>query len=104
MVKIRFFRVGKKGQPAFKIVATDKRCPPRGGRFLEELGFYNPLTKEVVLKKERIKYWLSQGAKLSLPVHNLLVEHQIIKDKKIQIHKIKKEKKPEEKAAPPSTS
>ena len=71
MLAIRFLKVGKKNQPSFKIVVTDKRRPPRGGRFVEELGFYNPLKKEKVLKPERIKYWLSVGAKPSPTVFNL---------------------------------
>jgi len=88
MLVIRFFRVGKKNQPAFKIVVTDKRRPTRAGRFVEEVGFYNPLTKEKVLKQERIKYWLSVGAKPSATFHNLLVSEKIIEDKKIPKHKI----------------
>ena len=72
MLVIRLFRVGKRNQPSFKIVVTDKRKPTRSGRFVEEVGFYNPLTKEKVLKDERIKYWLSVGAQPSETVHNLL--------------------------------
>lgn len=95
MLVIRLFRVGKKNQPSFKIVVTDKRRPPRGGRFVEEVGFYNPLTKEKVLRGERIKYWLSVGAKLSDTVHNLLVSEKIIEGKKIAVQKkAKKEEKP----------
>ncbi len=92
MLKIRFFRVGKKNQPAFKIVVTDKRNPPRGGRFVEEVGFYNPITKEKVLRKERILYWISVGAKPTPSVHNLLVKEKIIEGKKIPVHKKPKEK------------
>ena len=96
MLVIRFFRVGKKNQPSFKIVVTDKRKPPRAGRFVEEVGFYNPKTKEKVLKAERIKYWLSVGAKPSDTVHNLLISEKIIEGKKITIYikKTKKEEKP----------
>ena len=90
MLVIRLFRVGKKNQPSFKIVVTDKRRPPRAGRFVEEVGFYNPLTKERVLKEERIKYWLSVGAKPSDIVYNLLVKEKIIKGKKIPVSKVKK--------------
>jgi len=93
MLVIRFFRVGKKNQPSFKIVVTDKRRPPRGGRFVEEVGFWNPLTKQKLLKKERIKYWLSVGAKASDTVHNLLVKENILEDKKIPVHKKTKKKK-----------
>lgn len=91
MLKIRFFRVGKKNQPSFKIIVTDKRRPPRGGRFVERVGFWNPLTKEKVLRTERIKYWLSVGAKPSDSVHNLLIKEKILKGKKIPVHKKKKE-------------
>jgi small subunit ribosomal protein S16 len=97
---MRFFRVGKKNQPAFKIVVTDKRNPPKGGRFLEEVGFWNPITKEKVLRKERIKYWLSVGVQPSESVYNLLVSEKIIEGKKIPVHKKKKEEKAEEKTKP----
>ena len=95
MLVIRLFRVGKKNQPSFKIVVTDKRRPPRAGRFVEEVGFWNPLVKEKVLKTERIKYWLSVGAKPSPTVFNLLISEKIIEGKKTPIHKVKKiEEKP----------
>ena len=87
MLRIRFFRVGKKNQPSFKIVVTDKRNPPKGGRFLEELGFWNPLTKEKILHQERIKFWITRGAQPSDSVYNLLVSQQIIKAKKKPVHK-----------------
>jgi small subunit ribosomal protein S16 len=93
MLVIRFFRVGKKNQPSFKIVVTDKRRPTRAGRFVEEVGFYNPVTKEKVLRQERIKYWLSVGAKPSPTVFNLLVSEKIVEGKKIDVHKKPKEKK-----------
>jgi small subunit ribosomal protein S16 len=87
MLVIRFFRVGKKNQPAFKIVVTEKINPPRGGRFVEEVGFYNSRTKEKVINKERFEYWISKGAQPSATVHNLLVREGILKSKKIDVHK-----------------
>ena len=95
MLVIRFLRVGKKNQPFFKIVVTDKRKPPRAGRFVEELGFYNPLKKEKALKAERIKYWMSVGAKPSDTVYNLLISEKVIEGKKIDVHKKSKKKKEE---------
>jgi len=95
MLRIRFFRIGKKNQPSFKLVVTDKRRPPRGGRFVEEVGAWNPLTKEKKLKGERIKYWISAGAKPSDTVYNLLLKEKILEGKKIPVHKIKKEGKKE---------
>ncbi len=98
MLVIRFFRIGKKNQPSFKIVVTDKRKSSTRGRFVEEVGFYNPQSKEKVLKTERIKYWLSVGAQPSPTVHNLLVSEKIIEGKKIDVHK--KPKKKETASAP----
>lgn len=94
MLVIRFLRTGKKNQPSFKIVVVEKTRSSTSGRFVEEVGFYNPLTKEKVLKGERIKYWISVGAKPSDTVHNLLVSGKIIEGKKIAVHKKSKEKKP----------
>lgn len=101
MLTIRFFRIGKKHQPFYKIVVTDKKNPPRGGRFVEEVGFFNPLTKEKSLKGERIKYWISKGAKASDTVYNLLIKEKILEGKKIDVHKkAKKKKKLVEEAKP----
>lgn len=98
MLVIRFLRVGRKKQPSYKIVVTDKNNPPRAGRFVEQVGFYNPLTKEKILKAERVKHWLSVGAKPSDTVYNFLVSEKIIESKKIPQHK-KSKKTVEEKPA-----
>lgn len=92
MLRIRFFRIGKRNQPSFKIVVTDRRNPPRGGKFVEEVGFWNPLTKEKVLNKERIQYWLRVGAQPTDSVWNLLVDEKIVEGKKKL--KFAKKKKP----------
>jgi small subunit ribosomal protein S16 len=106
MLVIRFLRVGKKNQPSFKIVVVDKRKSSKSGRFIEEVGFYNPLTKEKVLKGDRIKYWLSKGVQPSPTVHNLLIKEKILEGKKVPVHKKskkKEEKKPEEVKPVPET-
>jgi len=54
---------------------------------VEEVGFYNPLTKEKVLRNERIKHWMSMGAKPSDTVFNLLISEKIIEGKKIDVYK-----------------
>jgi len=95
MIIIRLIRIGKKNSSSFRLVLTDKKNPPRGGRFLEILGNYNPRKKEIKLEKERINYWLSQGAKTSDTVHNLLVAQGVIEGKKIK-KKLKIKKKGEE--------
>ncbi len=99
MLVIRLLRIGKKNQPSFKIIVTDKRRSATKGRFVEEVGFYNPLTKEKVLKSERIKYWLSKGAKPSSTLQNLLISEKIIEGKKVPIYMKKKPKETEAKPA-----
>ncbi len=102
MLVIRFFRIGKRNQPSFKIVVTDKRNSSTRGRFVEQVGTMNPGTKEKTLKADRIKYWLSVGAKPSPSVHNLFVSEKIIEGKKIDVHNKPKAKegKPAEGVAP----
>ncbi len=72
-VKIRLARVGKKKQPFYHVVAADER-KARDGRFLEVIGTYDPSNKErrFVGKKERIEYWLGQGARPTETVSKLL--------------------------------
>lgn len=61
-VKIRFTRIGKKHAPVYRIVAIDSR-KKRDGKCLENLGTYNPMTKDIVqFHEERINYWISVGA------------------------------------------
>jgi len=99
MLVIRLLRTGKKNQPSFKIVVVEKQKSSTSGRYIEEVGFYNPLTKERVLKAERIKYWISVGAQPSETIHNMLISEKIIEGKKIDLHK--KSKKKEEAAEVP---
>ena len=99
MLVIRLFRTGKKNQPSYKIVVTDKRNAVSKGRFVEEVGFYNPLTKEKKLNAERIQYWISVGAQPSETLHNMLISEKIIEGIKIPKHN--KPKKKEEKIPVP---
>ncbi len=91
---IRFQRIGRKNDPAFRIVLTEKRSKPKSGE-LEILGSFHPKTKEIGLKNERILYWLSKGASTSPRVHNILVSKGVLRVKKINVTK----KKPDESLA-----
>lgn len=84
MLMLKFQRVGRRNDPAFRVVVTEKRSKPKSGE-LEILGSYHPKTKETVLKNERILYWLSKGAKSTPTVHNLLVAKGVIQAKKVPI-------------------
>ncbi|MBR1616704.1 30S ribosomal protein S16 [bacterium] len=71
MVKIRLKRLGYKKNPSYRIVAIDSRCK-REGAPIEELGYYNPKSKEMKLNVERAKERLSQGAQASETVMYLI--------------------------------
>ena len=91
MLSIRLSRRGKKKQPTYRIIILEKTKDPWGD-FLEDLGFYNPHTKQAGFKKERIQYWLSHGAQASPTVHNLLITHKVIEGTKVKATKKKKAK------------
>lgn len=61
MVRIRLSRRGKKGVPFYRIVITNKR-KKRGGAPIEEIGTYNPKTKQLILDKEKAEAWIKKGA------------------------------------------
>jgi small subunit ribosomal protein S16 len=73
MVKIRLKRMGMKKQPFYRIVVTDSRSA-RDGRFIEEIGYYNPLSEptEIKIDQERAKYWLGNGAQPTDTTRGLL--------------------------------
>ena len=75
MVVIRLARGGNKKNPFYHVVVADRRSP-RDGRFIERVGYYNPMARgqdiRLQLEKERISYWLSQGAQTSLHVKHLI--------------------------------
>lgn len=95
MLKIRLLRVGRKHQPSYKIVVVDGRRAPKSGKFVEQLGFYNPITKEKSFKKEKIEYWISNGAQPSDTLYNLLITEGILKGKKRKAYSIKNKGKKE---------
>lgn len=92
MLVIRLLRTGRTNYPSFKIIVTDKKNSATKGRFVEELGFYNPSTKEKNIKGERVKYWIGVGAKPSPTMHNFLVREKIVQAKKIPNHARPKKK------------
>ena len=83
-VKLRLRRMGKKNQPIYKMVAADSRSP-RDGKFLEAVGFYNPLTNPhtLDLQEDRIMYWLNVGAQPTHTVKSLLRQSGITLKKEL---------------------
>lgn len=79
MVRLRLRRIGRKKQPVYRIVAANITSP-RDGRFIEELGWYNPRDKVNSYKfdEEKVKKWLSNGAQPSETVKGILVRAGIV--------------------------
>jgi small subunit ribosomal protein S16 len=96
MLTIRLSRIGKKKKPMYRLVVSEKARDPYG-RALEILGSYNPFTKELITKKDRIEHYLANGAEMSNTVNNLLLENKIIKGEKVKASKPGKKKEEEKK-------
>lgn len=96
MVKIRLARYGKKKQPSYRLVVSDARKDTLG-TYIENLGSYNPtvIPKQITIKADRVKYWLSVGAQSSPTVHNLLISEGIIEGKKVKASRHKAKTKDE---------
>ncbi|MBU1202640.1 30S ribosomal protein S16 [Patescibacteria group bacterium] len=89
MLAIRLQRVGRKKQPLYRVVVSEKSKDTYGNH-LEILGNYNPHKKEAVLKEDRIKHWLSVGAQASNTVNNLFIKEGVIEGKKAKSVRITK--------------
>lgn len=97
-VKIRMKRLGAKKRPFYRIVVADERAP-RDGKFIEEIGYYNPISepKEFKINSERVDYWLGVGAKPTTTVARLLktdfedLAVQVAEKKKAEAEKKAKE-------------
>ena len=82
MLKIRLSMGGVRKRPVYKIVVADSRAP-RDGRFVEKIGLFNPLLpkdkkERIKVEAERVKYWISKGAKPTLRVSRILGEVQLM--------------------------
>ena len=79
MVKIRLRRMGAKKAPFYRIVVADSRYP-RDGRFIEEIGYYNPMEEPSVVKvdPEKAKAWMEKGAQQTDTVKALFKKHGVI--------------------------
>ena len=80
MLVIRLNRYGKRNQAQFRVILQEKSKAP-GHRHVEVLGSHDPYSKNTLLKKERILYWIGQGAEPSDRVHNMLVKAGVIEGK-----------------------
>ena len=92
-VKIRLKRMGKKKQPIYKIVVADARSP-RDGKFIEAVGFYNPLVNPHLtqLNEEKINLWLNRGAIPTLTVKSILSQNGVLLKRHLEKKKYSEER------------
>ncbi len=86
------------------MVVTEHTEGPKSNSFVERLGSYHPKTKAVDIKADRVKYWISVGAKATGTVHNMLVSKGVISGKKINVLPRKTQPKKEEPAEAPAAA
>ena len=93
MLAIKLQRIGRKHQPSYRLVVAEKRSKMAGPP-VEDLGSYNPISKAITVKKERVEYWIKVGAQPTITAHNLLIKAGALKaeSKKVSVSP-KKEKK-----------
>jgi len=91
MLKIRLQRIGKKKQAHFKVVVLEHTKKPQG-EYLEQLGTYNPHTKEFKADRAAVEAWMGKGAQISPTVNNLMVNHKVWDRPKMQSWKPKPKK------------
>jgi small subunit ribosomal protein S16 len=96
MLRIRLQRRGKNNYATFRVVVAEQTAPIKG-RFIADVGSYNPHTNEFVVEKEAVQNWLAKGVQPSSTVHNLLVTHGFLQAPKKTIWR------PPADAAPKST-
>ncbi|KND49747.1 MAG: ribosomal protein S16 [Parcubacteria bacterium C7867-008] len=82
---IRFQRIGRKNDPAFRMLVLEKASGPKAGKYVDLVGTYNPKTKAVTLQPERIKDWVAKGAQVSPSLMNLLIAKGVFEGKKINV-------------------
>jgi small subunit ribosomal protein S16 len=85
MLMIRFQRIGRKNDPAFRIVVLEKTSGPKAGKYVDLVGTYNPKTKATSIQAEKIAAWEAKGAQVSPSVHNLLVKEGVREGSKIAV-------------------
>lgn len=86
MLVIKLAQTGKTNKKMFRLVISEKSRDPFGD-VLEILGSYNPHSKELAAKNEKIKFWLSKGAQMTPTVNNLLIDKKIIEGQKAKASK-----------------
>jgi small subunit ribosomal protein S16 len=85
MLMIRFQRIGRTNDAAFRIAVLEKERSGKSGRVTDLVGTYNPRSKALTINAEKVKQWIAQGAQPTGSVHNLLIAKGILEGKKVNV-------------------
>lgn len=85
MLMMRLQRVGRKNDPSFRIVVTDKRTSVKSDSHIDRLGSYNPKTKNFIIDADKAREWIAKGVQPSDTMHNLLITQKVIEGKKVNV-------------------
>lgn len=89
MLTIRLQRTGKRNSPLYRVVVAEK-ASSASKKFHEILGSYNPHSKDLQIKQERLTYWITQHIDMSPTIHNLFVSKKLVEGKKVLAFKLPK--------------
>jgi small subunit ribosomal protein S16 len=82
MLMIRFQRIGRKNDASFRMAVLEKTAGPKAGKYVDLVGTYNPKTKQITYKADRIKDWITKGAQVSPSLKNLLIKNGVLTGEK----------------------
>ena len=82
MLMIRFQRIGRKNDASFRMAVLEKTAGPKAGKYVDLVGTYNPKTKQITYKADRIQDWIKKGAQVSPSLKNLLIKNGVLEGEK----------------------
>lgn len=82
MLMIRFQRIGRKNDASFRMAVLEKTAGPKAGKYVDLVGTYNPKTKQITYKADRIQDWITKGAQVSPSLKNLLIKNGVLTGEK----------------------
>ncbi len=99
MLRMRLQRRGKRNYATYRVVVAERTAPVKG-RFIDDVGHYNPHTNVFEVAKDKVVEWIGKGVQATPTVHNLLIEHKVIKGEKVTSWRPKKKEGEAVSAAP----
>ncbi len=82
---IRFQRIGRKNDASFRMAVLEKTAGPKAGKYVDLVGTYNPKTKQITYKAEKIQDWIKKGAQVSPSLKNLLIKNGVLAGAKVAV-------------------